>query len=326
MDETNENKPDMRKSDEVTVQKKCDEINDFLEAVRKTGLSKMSIEDRRELLEIQKKLALINTEDEEKYSDNHSETKIKQSKKEIKEERERFVKSGGLPRDKKYLDLNKAEDSSQCYDPESSSGSDSVLSKIRDNQKEIKRKLKKYEKSKRGSLPRKSSAGSAVKTEHVPTHKSRTKKKKGKKQYYDSSSESESSSAESSKSVVDHRHSRKGSYKSRDYLKMMAERLDNRIVPKFDKFKEGSGQSLEEFLEGFEEYCMENIKGDHKGWLRLLEEQLTGDILKAFQNFREFKDSYPEVKDKLLTWYDSMDDMRKKEYKKDFESVEYEKD
>ena len=38
MDETDANKPDMRKSDEVTVQKECDEINDFLQAVRKTGL------------------------------------------------------------------------------------------------------------------------------------------------------------------------------------------------------------------------------------------------------------------------------------------------
>ena len=40
---------------------------------------------------------------------------------------------------------------------------------------------------------------------------------------------------------------------TRDYLKIMAERMDNRKVPERDKFDEEAGQDLEDHPDEFEE-------------------------------------------------------------------------
>ena len=69
----------------------------------------------------------------------------------------------------------------------------------------------------------------------------------------------------------------------------MAERMDNRKVPECEKFDEEAGHDLEEFLDEFEDYCKENVKGDSKHWIKELENQLSGETLDAFKSFKEYK-------------------------------------
>ena len=112
---------------------------------------------------------------------------------------------------------------------------------------------------------------------------------------------------------------------TKDYLKIMAERMDNRKIPECEKFDEEAGHDLEEFLDEFEDYCKENVKGDSKHWIKVLENQLSGETLDAFKSFKEYKYPYYKLRRKLLLWYDEMEEERKKQYKANFESIKQNK-
>ena len=112
---------------------------------------------------------------------------------------------------------------------------------------------------------------------------------------------------------------------TKDYLKIMAERMDNRKVPECEKFDEEAGHDLEEFLDEFEDYCRENVKGDSKHWIKELENQLSGETLDAFKSFKEYKYPYYKLRRKLLLWYDEMEEERKKQYKANFQSIKQNK-
>ena len=107
---------------------------------------------------------------------------------------------------------------------------------------------------------------------------------------------------------------------------MMAERMDTRKVPKLEAFDEESGMSLRDYLEEFEEYCMDNIKGDSRYWIRELEGQLSGELLEAFKHFRQCKDTYHKLKRKILEWYENMEEFRKKDHKRKFEKAQMKKE
>lgn len=102
-------------------------------------------------------------------------------------------------------------------------------------------------------------------------------------------------------------------------------RLDSRRVPPQEKFNEKSGQSLTKYLQRFEEYCECNFRGDRGLWIGELERHLTGNILNAFSAFRGVDDTYDDLRDKLVDWYDNMADMRKKESRSEFERMTYQK-
>ena len=112
---------------------------------------------------------------------------------------------------------------------------------------------------------------------------------------------------------------------TKDYLKIMAERMDNRKVPECEKFDEEAGHDLEEFLDEFEDYCRENVKGDSKHWIKELENQLSGETLDAFKSLKEYKYPYYKLRRKLLLWYDEMEEERKKQYKANFQSIKQSK-
>ena len=112
---------------------------------------------------------------------------------------------------------------------------------------------------------------------------------------------------------------------TKGYLKIMTERMDNRKVPECEKFDEEAGHDLEEFLDEFEDYCRENVKGDSKHWIQELENQLSGETLNAFKSFKEYKYPYYKLRRKLLLWYDEMEEERKKQYKANFQSIKQNK-
>ena len=87
-----------------------------------------------------------------------------------------------------------------------------------------------------------------------------------------------------------------------DCLLKILNRLDNRKVPKPDKFDADSGQSFSDFLKLFEQYCKCNFRGSSKLWVSELGYLLSGDLLNAFHALRVSGDSYSTIKEKLLQW------------------------
>ena len=159
---------------------------------------------------------------------------------------------------------------------------------------------------------------------------SKNKKKKKKKEESSSYDEESDDSHQSSFSKPNKGKKRTKKYKTKtfssmEYLRMMAERMDTRKVPKLEAFDEESGMSLRDYLEEFEEYCMDNIKGDSRYWIRELEGQLSGELLEAFKHFRQCKDTYHKLKRKILEWHENMEEFRKKDHKREFENYQMKK-
>ena len=106
-------------------------------------------------------------------------------------------------------------------------------------------------------------------------------------------------------------------------LEILVEKIDNRKVPLQGKYDESSGESLTDYLDRFEDYCKDNIRGGNRFWIDELEGKLMGDTLKAFYAIKDVGDSYDSLKSKLLTWFNGMKDMRKKKAKAQFEKATY---
>ena len=70
---------------------------------------------------------------------------------------------------------------------------------------------------------------------------------------------------------------------------------------------------METYLNRFERYCEENLRGDRSFWIDELESRLTGETLNAFGAMKDVEDTYDKLKDKLIDWYKAMDDLRKKQ-------------
>ena len=79
-------------------------------------------------------------------------------------------------------------------------------------------------------------------------------------------------------------------------------RLDSRQVPKPDAFDDTTGQSLDEFLISFEDYCTQNFKGGPNLWIRELGALLSGDMKMAYEILRVPGDSYQHLREKLRNW------------------------
>ena len=86
------------------------------------------------------------------------------------------------------------------------------------------------------------------------------------------------------------------------HLIEMLSRLDSRQVPKPDAFDDTTGQSLDEFLISFEDYCTQNFKGGPNLWIRELGALLSGDMKMAYEILRVPGDSYQHLREKLRNW------------------------
>ena len=80
------------------------------------------------------------------------------------------------------------------------------------------------------------------------------------------------------------------------------QRLDNRIIPKPEKFDVASGQSLEQFFSIFESYASETFRGDSSLWVGELGRFLVGEMRSAYDALRVSGDSYRALRRKLLKW------------------------
>ena len=108
--------------------------------------------------------------------------------------------------------------------------------------------------------------------------------------------ESYDGSSESSSEKLEMRTSRS---KNKDLIrltKVLCNRGERR-TPDFEKFDESSGQSLENYLKHFEEYCKSNLSGGRSGWLIELKKYLDGQTLEAFKVMKGSNDTYGEVKE-----------------------------
>ena len=104
-------------------------------------------------------------------------------------------------------------------------------------------------------------------------------------------------------------------------LEIIAERMDNRRVPLQAKYDEKSGESLESYLNKFEKYCEDNLRGGRSFWVDELESRLTGETLEMFNASKDPDDTYEVLKEKLVEWYNEMKVMRKKRAKAQFEEA-----
>ena len=94
--------------------------------------------------------------------------------------------------------------------------------------------------------------------------------------------------------------------------------LDFRKVPEIEAFEEDGDETLPEYLVRFEKYCSQNIRGDKTFWLGELKTKLTGETLKTIQTITEKKDTYKQVKQKLLDYDRNTVKIRKKKRKTAF--------
>ena len=140
--------------------------------------------------------------------------------------------------------------------------------------------------------------------------------------FLSSSNSSEESSGETSKVRKRRQRKPKEEVKGEEpEILAVLQKFDNRAVPKQEKFNEDSGQDLEQYLERFEEYCVDNFRGRTYLWIAELERQLQGKILDGFKSLRDYNDSYDEVKEKLIKWHNDSKHLRRSKAKKRFEQA-----
>ena len=108
---------------------------------------------------------------------------------------------------------------------------------------------------------------------------------------------------------------------SQNMLGSMGTFVDHRQPPKLEKFSEDSGQSFVKFLDKFERYCEQNIRGGDEFWLGVLEEHLEGKMLKNFRIIRKQYDEYGAVVEQLLGWYKESADLRRRKLMKQFKQM-----
>ena len=103
-------------------------------------------------------------------------------------------------------------------------------------------------------------------------------------------------------------------------------RLDMRSLLPFEKFGEDAGVNLRTYLQRFEDYCTTSFRVNSDLWKGELDRCLTGKTLKAYRSLRYDGDSYEDVKQKLLEWYDDMQALRNEKNKLDFRRARIQED
>ena len=146
---------------------------------------------------------------------------------------------------------------------------------------------------------------------------------------YDSNTDSSSSDSRETTfkplTVPVNKHLDKGDAGPANLVKAL-EKIDLRNSPPLAPFDEQSGQKLSRYLHRFEQYCVINFKCSSELWLDQLERQLSGRTLKAFKSLWSPDDTFEDLKEKLLEWYNDMSELRKEKSKSDFKRARYEEE
>ena len=140
-----------------------------------------------------------------------------------------------------------------------------------------------------------SGGGDAV-TVHSPK-RSMGKKNSQRRRIYQSA---QGSSSDSSTSVASHVSIRNDH--SQASLLQALQSLDSRKAAKPDGYDASSGKRLEDFFREFETYCSQTFRGPTSTWIGELGRLLQGEAAQAFHAYRGHRDSYEQVKEKLLQW------------------------
>ena len=254
----------------------CKYVHTFLDSLSNTGVDKLTLDSRKQLLELKKRLESLNIRDEE----------VMTSKKEP-------------------------------------SNADGLKENDLINWKLFENVVEKSENCKRTGNNKKTIEESEIKKEPKESRKSGNVKFKSKSSS-DSEEHSKSEEFENSDTLDNsstdgterrrriQRPSRSRNNKNHDILERMLERMDNRRTPLLEKYDENDGEEFESYLEKFENYCENNIRGDSSYWIKELGNHLSGDILKAYSAIKDKKDNYNSLKQKLVKWNRNMKDLRKR--------------
>jgi len=97
--------------------------------------------------------------------------------------------------------------------------------------------------------------------------------------------------------------------------------LGGRKIPDMDKYNESTGEEISRYLVRFEKYCRDNVNGGRESWLAELKSHLEGRALKAFDMMKGVGDSYDEVKEKLVDWFNAERVARHEKKLKNFEKM-----
>ena len=348
------------KIENSTIQERFEDFRVLLDDMSKVGISNLSLENKKQLLDIESRIARL-TFLEKDIDEECPQRKIKKisdwKEKSETESGKKIMETGGaIPRNIDYVTVHKnkiesvkandfentddkfmrqlkynfARPQKSIYDLEEFEPNELIL-KGNDEKKRQKGKNRTMREVLSSSSEEESELEDLSSKERYKKNKGNSKNKKKKKEVSSSYDEESEDSERSSFSRPSREIKRKKKYKTRtfssmEYLRIMAERMDTRKVPKLEAFDEESGMSLRDYLEEFEEYCMDNIKGDSRYWIRELEGQFSGELLEAFKHFRQCKDTYHKLKRKILEWYENMEEFRKKDHKRKFENAKMKKE
>ena len=106
-------------------------------------------------------------------------------------------------------------------------------------------------------------------------------------------------------------------------LEILLKKLDNRMVPPLDSFKEEDDLDLAEYLKRFEEYYEANYKCSKMIWVEELSKKLEGRILEGYRSVKQKGDRYEEVKKKLLIWYNEENEVRRESARRMFNKAQF---
>lgn len=112
-----------------------------------------------------------------------------------------------------------------------------------------------------------------------------------------------------------------------DFSKMIEamQSVGNLKTPVMADFDETSGVDFCQYLKDFETYCEQVIRGRKKFWVNELQARLSGDTLRIFQAARTTGDSWKEMKSKLIQWYQSDAEPRKRKFRRLFAESRHER-
>ena len=96
---------------------------------------------------------------------------------------------------------------------------------------------------------------------------------------------------------------------------------DNRQPPKLERFSGEDGQDFEKFLNRFELYCEQNVRGGEEFWLGILEDHLEGKMLENFKIISKQYDEYVVVVRQLVEWHHESAELRQRKLMKQFKSM-----
>ena len=111
-----------------------------------------------------------------------------------------------------------------------------------------------------------------------------------------------------------------GSLSAVDILQLFS-RLDNRSVPKPERYTYSGGRNLEQFLLQFQQYCEGTFRGDSSLWVGELSSLLTGEIREVLDSIWSYGMSFCDVRKELLSWASTQEKHRDQDARNTFNAA-----